>query len=79
MRWLRFRLRALLIVVAVAAAVAWLARPYPFAIEEGGSRAWSTWSKPTAIGSTGTPNAYAISDLLCDVSDMNPAESAAYV
>ncbi len=46
MRLLRFRLRTLLMAVAVAAAVAWLARPYPFAIEEErGGHAFISWSK----------------------------------
>ncbi len=45
MRLLRFHLRTLLIAVAVAAALAWLARPYPFAIEEErGGQAFISWS-----------------------------------
>jgi hypothetical protein len=44
MRLLRFRPR-MLIAVAVAAALAWLARPYPFAIEEErGGHAFISWS-----------------------------------
>jgi hypothetical protein len=45
MRVLRFRVRTLLIAVAVAAILAWLGRPYPFAIEEErGGQAFISWS-----------------------------------
>jgi hypothetical protein len=45
MRVPRFRLRTLLIAMAIVAAIlGWLARPYPFIIRVGGGKSRITWS-----------------------------------
>jgi hypothetical protein len=56
MRLSRFRLRTLLIAVAVVAVLlAWLARPYPFGVQVGGGLSLITWSNGavTEVAPTG--------------------------